>query len=52
MFHVVYYKIFKFVSFYGVGPTNMLGHLPSKKYQIDLRPFSVGVLIVGRMVSP
>jgi len=36
----------------GTGPTNMLGDLPSKKSQLDLRSFGLGVLAVGRMVLP
>jgi len=36
----------------GAGPTNMLEDLPSKKSQLDLKSFGVGVLVVGRMLSP
>ena len=36
----------------GVGPANMSGDLPSKKYQLKLRPLGVGVPTVGHMVSP
>ena len=38
--------------FDGVGPANMSGDLPSKKSQLDLRLFCVGVLVVGCMISP
>jgi len=33
-------------------PTNMLGDLPSKKSQLDLRPFGVGTSIVGSNAVP
>ena len=36
----------------GVRPANMLVDLPGKKSQLDLKLFSVGVLVVGRIVSP
>jgi len=36
----------------GAGPTNMLVDLPSKKSQLDLRPFGVGVPAVGHTVMP
>ena len=36
----------------GAGPTNMSRDLPGKKSQVDLRPFAIGVLAVGRMVMP
>ena len=36
----------------GAEPTNMLGDLPSKKFQLYLRPFGVGVLAVSSIVSP
>ena len=36
----------------GAGPTNMSEDLPSKKSQLDLRLFGVGVPAVGCMVSP
>lgn len=36
----------------GAGLANMLGDLLGKKSQLDLRSFGVGVLAVGRMVSP
>jgi len=31
----------------GAGPTNMIGDLPGKKSQLDLKPFGVGVPVVG-----
>jgi len=34
----------------GVGPTNMSMDLPSKKSQLDLRLFGVGVPIVGHTI--
>ena len=36
----------------GVGPANMSGDLPSKKSQLDVRSFGVGVPVVGRIVMP
>jgi len=36
----------------GARPTNMLGDLPDKKSQLDLKPFGVGVLAVSSTVSP
>jgi len=39
-------------NFDGVGPTNMSGGLPGKKFELDLRPFGVGVPAVGCMVFP
>jgi len=39
-------------NFDGAGPTNMSGDLSGKKSQLDLILFGVGVLAVGRMVSP
>ena len=36
----------------GAGVANMSGDLLGKKSQLDLRPFGVGVLVVGRMVMP
>ena len=35
-----------------VGPANMSRVLPSKKSQLDLRPFGVGVPIVGSKAMP
>lgn len=36
----------------GAGPANMSGDLPGKKSQLELRPFGVAVLAVGRTVFP
>ena len=36
----------------GARPANMSGDLPSKKSQLDLRSFGVGVPAMGCMVSP
>lgn len=51
--HLEYHSIHPYQAHVdGVGPTNMSGNLPGKKSQLDLRPFGVGVPIVGRTVSP
>jgi len=41
-----------FVSVDGVGPANMSRASPDKNSQLDLRPFGVGVPVVGGSVVP
>jgi len=43
----IYWEITPWECVHGVGPANMSGNLPDKKSQLDLRPFGVGVLVVG-----
>ena len=40
------------IKFDGARLANMSSDLPGKKYQLDLRPFGVGVPVVGHRVSP
>lgn len=45
----------KCIFFIPVGdarPANMSRDLPGKKFQLYLRPFGIGVLVVGRKAMP